>query len=318
MNILIDQKTRFLVKIENFLICLIDNKSIEEIRKEFPTRNDGAYLLSKFKNYIKSKYQIDIVKYCEIYLNIKWPLCPTKGIRTGYKISGEGLVISKFCRGGITKENCPTFKKGCERLSKDRMGDKNPMYDKIPWNKGLDRSNLIIDQMAKNKEGSTASLESREKQKIARKNSPIKSRHTQKHSQESKDKMRESTAKRYSEGKFKRETSIHIKIRDILLKYNLVFIEEFNLKYYSLDFAFPEFKICIEADGDYFHVNPVKYPNGPQDKIQKRNFGRDKAKNTYLQKCKWTIVRFWESEINQDNFEDKLTCILKELNLLKA
>ena len=82
-----------------------------------------------------------------------------------------------------------------------------------------------------------------------------------------------------------------------------------------MDFAFPEYKVGIECDGDYYHVNPIFYPNGPETKMQKRNFGRDKAKNQFLESLGWTILRFWECEINAEVYKDKLVKQLRELGL---
>ncbi len=93
--------------------------------------------------------------------------------------------------------------------------------------------------------------------------------------------------------------------------------EEFQVKYYSIDFAFQNAKVAIECDGTYYHVDPRIYPDGPKDKIQRRNFGRDKAKNKYLSDRGWTILRCWETEINDGTFKEYLICKFKELNLLK-
>jgi very-short-patch-repair endonuclease len=139
-----------------------------------------------------------------------------------------------------------------------------------------------------------------------------------KHSEETKNKLSEITAKRYSDGTFKRETSIHIKVREFLNEIPLkcLFEEEYHLVYFSLDFAFPEFKIAIECQGTYFHIDPRFYPNGPSGKIQKRNFGRDKSKKKFLDKKGWTMIELWETEINNEEFKNILTCKLQELYLL--
>ncbi len=115
-------------------------------------------------------------------------------------------------------------------------------------------------------------------------------------------------------------TSIHLKMRSYLATLALTEApaEEHQEVYYSIDFAFPEHKVAIECDGDYFHINPAFYPNGPKDAIQRRNEGRDKAKNTFLRNRGWTVIRVWECDINAGTFKDTLLCKLKESGLLNA
>ena len=90
----------------------------------------------------------------------------------------------------------------------------------------------------------------------------------------------------------------------------------FVLGYFSLDFAFPEKKVCIECDRDYFHSNPKIYKNGPQTEIKKNNFKRDQDKNIFLEKEGWTIIRIWESDINSGNFIIPLLKFFKQQEII--
>ena len=68
------------------------------------------------------------------------------------------------------------------------------------------------------------------------------------------------------------------------------------------DFVLPQYKIVLECDGDYWHVNPKIYdrnsPNLP--KIQIDRLKRDDFKNKYLIKKGWKVIRFFESDIKRN------------------
>lgn len=57
-------------------------------------------------------------------------------------------------------------------------------------------------------------------------------------------------------------------------------------KRYRLDFAFPNFKLGIECDGDYFHNRPEQVKN-------------DKERDFLLAQRGWTILRFNDKTINE-------------------
>jgi len=306
-----------------FQTCLIDGVSIQAITKMY-TRYDlnkkCAYVLDKFAFYIKTKYDLSIKDYVINYLKIDWPKCLTTNADLGFNICGKGIKISKYAKGGVTKESCINFKKGCEKLSEDRMGDKNPMWGEPSWNKGLtSATSEILRLNGLKRKGTKASEETREKQRENRKNHPLKVRHNTPHSEETKNNLRKSTASLWGRGVFKKKSSIHLKVRSFLelLDFNSSFQEEYFVLFYSLDFAFPERKIGIEVQGDYHHINPKIYANKPLTKTQLRNLGRDQRKQEDLKKENWTIIEIWETEINDGSYKDILLCKFKELNLLK-
>lgn len=309
----------YLIPINKFEICKIDGVSRKSIIALYPTRKNGAYYLNKFSNYIKNNYQISLKDYCKKYLEIDWPKCPKKGSENGYKISGKGLVISRYSKGGINKDNCSAFSKGCDRLSKERTGAGNPMFGKVPWNRGLDNSHPIIKRNADLRKGTKTSEETKKKQSNSAKIRKIHGHTGKKHSPETIEKLRTITADRIKNKKFHRESSLNIKVREFLDSLNLTFSyeKEFTIKYFSCDFAFPQQKIAIECQGTFFHIDPRIYPNGPICAVQRRNFGRDKVKREYLEKHGWKLIEIWETEINDDTFKKYLECKLKELNILK-
>jgi len=75
---------------------------------------------------------------------------------------------------------------------------------------------------------------------------------------------------------------------------------------YVCDFAFPEIKLIIEVQGDFWHANPSKYPYDENRMeanlrpIQIRAVKRDKSKMAYITKMGWRYVYFWEYFIIND------------------
>lgn len=102
--------------------------------------------------------------------------------------------------------------------------------------------------------------------------------------------------------------------KTILIKHNIVFVEEYTMGFYSFDFYLPSFDLFIEIDGDYWHSNPLFYPNGPQTKGQKVNYLRDINKNKFAESNKLNLVRFWENDIVNaiDMVEIKLMEVLND------
>lgn len=86
------------------------------------------------------------------------------------------------------------------------------------------------------------------------------------------------------------DTSIELKIKKQLEEANISFKHPFNLgNKFQCDFYIPSLNLIVEADGDYWHN---------REDIKKR----DKAKNYYITKCGYNILRIWEKEIKQEKF----------------
>jgi endogenous inhibitor of DNA gyrase (YacG/DUF329 family) len=115
--------------------------------------------------------------------------------------------------------------------------------------------------------------------------------------------MRIVTANRIANGEFPQtNTSIQIKIKEIVDELSMNFEEEIPFKYYVLDFYNKENCLGIEVMGDYWHANPIKYKDYDSlHDIQKKDVIRDKSKNTYLKKYhNVNILYLWEKDINDN------------------
>lgn len=316
-------ESRLVIPTDMFSVCKVDGVTLDKICSMY-TRNDlrkkVCYKIEKFEYHIFTNYDMSLMDYVELYLKIEIPKCPVKGGRLGYNIDGRGIIFSRFNKGGINQKHCPKFAEFCKRMSVERKGEGNPMFGLDSWNKGLTKeTDERVNKIAKSREGKCFLTEAG--REIHRKRLLGKpGLHSMPHSEETKEKMRIHTAGLWARGVFNKTTSIHIKMREFLKTLNLKenFVEEFQVKYFSMDFAFPLAKVAIECQGTFYHVDPRIYPNGPKNAIQRRNFGRDKAKRKVC--CDqegWTIIEAWETEINDGSFKEQVLCKLKELNLLK-
>lgn len=314
-----------------FDICLADGLSLKEICKLYsrsdvqPNRkNPIAYRLDKFIHHLKVVHHLTIIEYCQKYSVYDWPKCPIRGTLVGYKVEGNGLRLSRYAKGVVDTE-LPANQAFYKRISEERKGEGNPMYGKESWCKGITR-----DMGDERVEKRFAALENRvwtdEQREASRKrlvefvaeHGPL---HAMPHSEETKEKARRNTARLWAEGIFKRTSSIHLKMRALLqsLPLKQPFVEEYQVTWFSMDFAFPEIKLAIEVQGSYYHVDPRFYPNGPETAMQRRNWGRDVAKRKVCcEQQGWTIIEAWEPEINDGSFANDIICKLKQYGLLDS
>ena len=89
--------------------------------------------------------------------------------------------------------------------------------------------------------------------------------------------------------------------QDGILRYNV--IPQFEVKIggqpYSLDFAIPQLRIGIEADGEMFHSST-------------KQVQRDKSRDMQLTQAGWTIIRFKDTEIEKKG-QQVIGTILKNI-----
>jgi DNA-directed DNA polymerase III PolC len=132
---------------------------------------------------------------------------------------------------------------------------------------------------------------------------------------ESLEKLRQSTIKRFSEGKFpKTNTKIHKKVFayvSTLERFN--FVNEYPISIGCIDIAVPDLKIAIEVQGSFFHSDPRFFSDKTKLKpIQRKNRRYDFLKRRWYKENGWTLLQLWEHDINND-FE---LCKQKILNVL--
>ncbi len=306
-----------IIPVSLFTRCVICGLTREEITRLHPGRKGGAYYLNKFCNHIAS-HGIKLQFYCEFHLGIRWPRCPVSRSHVGFRISGLGLRLSKYKKGvGITKAMSPAFRRACERARVSRMGAGNPMFGKPSWNKDLPPSHPYRIAMAAQRRGVVEGPETRLKHSRNRAKHPRKARHTTPHTTATKEIIARHTAEMHEHHAFGRESSLNCRLREALVSLALCPIEEYRIGRFSIDCALPQWKVAIEADGDFFHTNPALYPTGPTCHIQRRNLMNDQAKNAHLEQVGWIVLRFWETEILKADFPSQLRSALVGASVLE-
>jgi len=95
------------------------------------------------------------------------------------------------------------------------------------------------------------------------------------------------------------DSKLEVTFQNLLKELNIPFQCQFQLDYKFYDFKIKGKKILIEVDGDYWHCNPKKYPDGPINKKQQFAIKNDKFKNLLAKKSGYTLIRVWEEDINK-------------------
>lgn len=134
-----------------------------------------------------------------------------------------------------------------------------------------------------------------------------------KHSQETKDKMKKSAIDNImKKGKVKC-SKLEYKFKGLLELENIKHIHSYYIKDGDFrkiyDFYLPEYNILIEVDGDFWHYNPKTQNNINKYKAQIINIENDQIKNKWALDNGYKLLRFWESDINNNIIEVKKTLL---------
>jgi len=112
-----------------------------------------------------------------------------------------------------------------------------------------------------------------------------------------------------------RRTQIELKTENILKTHSISFSSQYEVKENNVlriyDFYIPSIKLFIEVDGDFWHGNPSIFCEQNLLEVQISNQLNDKLKNDIVERMGCKILRFWESDVNRADFEDKLMMEIK-------
>lgn len=132
--------------------------------------------------------------------------------------------------------------------------------------------------------------------------------------QDERIKQRYRRAQYYKNRKFNKKTKLEEKVENIIKSLNIEYEFQYPLDGYLFDFYLPEYNSLIEVDGDWYHCNPLKYPEMKSD-IQKCVNKNDNIKNLLVESKRIKLLRFWESDINKTP-EEVIARLKQEFNLL--
>jgi len=99
-----------------------------------------------------------------------------------------------------------------------------------------------------------------------------------------------------------KNTKIDITMKKILLEMNYKYIM-YPKMYGNPDFIIPSKKIVLFCDGDFWHGYKYYSKKKPvkkfwQEKIE-RNMDRDRKVSRKLRRDGWSVLRFWEHDIEK-------------------
>lgn len=280
------------IPFEQWAICKICGTTLEEMIQTY--KKPGMYKNQYFKQHLHDKHGMSLTEYFP-----EGVLCPCNicNKRVGIKLRGATIEYKKMACG-----RNPGLLEWSERAKIDRRGNGNPMFQKDSWNKGHTKnSSSSLQRVSEALTNREVSDETRKKQSESAKKRNTHGHTGCKHSEYSKQIMREKTLEFIRNGGFKHtNTKPFLRMESILQDLGIRYEKEKIVAIWSFDFYLPDLEVYIEVDGDYFHSHPKRYPNGPVTNTQKINFYRDKKKNQYCQDNNIQLLRFWESEIYEE------------------
>ena len=75
----------------------------------------------------------------------------------------------------------------------------------------------------------------------------------------------------------------------------------------------PSRRLLIEVNGDYWHGNPLKYDRKDLNRLQLRNYKRDKRKLALALNHGYNVIYIWENDLNHRSrtVRQQLEAVLK-------
>lgn len=197
------------------------------------------------------------------------------------------------------------------KMSQERQGVGNPIHSVMSnpqkyakWKEklaasGIERGKKRKDKSYEEQYGKEKAESVKTKLSEKRRQRSIEPRLGKFHTEETKQKISEKVAKYLSESKL-RVSKPQQRLFDLLnaMKLSEQPVLEHRVGYYVVDIAFPDKRIAVEVDGDFFHVNESA-GYSVKSQIQVRTKNNDAKKNSYLKNRGWQLIRIWTSDIDK-------------------
>ena len=103
-----------------------------------------------------------------------------------------------------------------------------------------------------------------------------------------------------------KDTSIELRLRKALWHEGIRYRKNYSALPGKPDIAITRWKIAVFCDSSFWHgrnfasKKPVDTNHDYWDAKIRRNMKRDEEVNSSLKKMGWTVIRFWDTEINKD------------------
>jgi very-short-patch-repair endonuclease len=130
------------------------------------------------------------------------------------------------------------------------------------------------------------------------------------HSQETREKLSNATAKMWKQGAFDRGNGMwRSRLEERVCEYLSAHFECFHsrrIENFVFDIFIPSLNLLIEVNGDYWHFNPEIYPHDYYDKhrsvVASEIWHRDQEKAEIAKKRGYNFCTVWQRDINK-NFQ---------------
>jgi very-short-patch-repair endonuclease len=250
--------------------------------------------------------------YVETYLNGEWPLCKCGcGERVKWRPEQPTHFMTYVMGHNARGDSNPihTLTEEQWKLRKERHSATNKAQfasgERKMWSEGKSiKTDPILQQAAKK---ISENKERGEKISKALKGIP----HSEEHNKNSRnaiikawenedlrERQRQNRAEFHKNHQILDISNLEKTFMEFLLKCEIEFKHQVNIKGFIFDFLIGE-NILIEVDGDFYHCHPDKFPI-PLYPVQKATLKNDKRKSFVAQELGYTLLRFWESDINND------------------
>lgn len=114
---------------------------------------------------------------------------------------------------------------------------------------------------------------------------------------EYREQSRQRVLEQLKDGKFGINTEPQKRVNDLLDLLKIDYIREESFEFFAVDNYLPLYNLIIEVQGDYWHANPIVFPD-KLNETQCERIYRDKAKHSYLKnKYNIDILYLWEHDI---------------------
>lgn len=264
------------------------------------------------QRHVKNKHEKNWPEYyVDTQLNGNWPLCNC-GCKTKLKWKYGKLWINnpfgEYIIGHIARIN-NNYTKNPDTLKKSIATRKKMAANGeiIAWNAGKTYEELKGKEWSDKFKGKISNNKERAK-KISKalKGKPKSEEHKRKISIDRKKywsdaKHREAQRARrvdYHKNRCKtKETLLEKRFAGLLDMMNITYEKQFELTHLLYDFRINDTNIIIEVDGDFYHCNPIEWPE-PKYPIQKNTVRHDKLKNARVKDNGYRLLRFWETDVN--------------------
>jgi very-short-patch-repair endonuclease len=117
--------------------------------------------------------------------------------------------------------------------------------------------------------------------------------------EENREKQRKTRSEYLKVYQYNNKTILESRFGELLESIGVDFTFQHTICGFNFDYYLPKYDLVIEVDGDFYHCNPIKYPNGPIYETQRNTVKNDNKKNKICESSEGlTLLRFWETDIN--------------------